>query len=105
MQENLSILITMLIVVAALGQDFDPNFTYADFNRTFPRSYQGEEWDIHEAAFKKNYAELLRLHSEGKDVAVNEKLDWTDDQKKSTSIFIQRFFELSASKLRSSSFH
>jgi hypothetical protein len=40
------------------------------------------EKPIHEAAFKKNYADLLKLQSEGNDVKINERLDWTEEQKK-----------------------
>jgi hypothetical protein len=41
---------------------------------------------MHEAAFIKNYAELVRLKNEGKDVTINDRLDWTDQQKQGTSI-------------------
>lgn len=88
MQANLRVLLNTLLIVFALGDEFDPYYTYTDFNRTYPRTYTGDEWAMHEAAFIKNYAELVKLKNEGKDVAINDHLDWTDEQKQGTSICI-----------------
>ena len=59
--------------------------------RHFQRTYEGAERDAHEAAFKKNYAELLKLKKEGHDVVVNERLDLTQVEKSRTYLFKFRF--------------
>lgn len=45
--------------------------------KNYSRTYEGKEKADHEAAFKTNFAELLRLKKEGKDVAINDRLDMT----------------------------
>jgi hypothetical protein len=55
------ILLVTIIVISALGDEFDPDYSYSDFERQYKRNYQGSERAVHEAAFKKNYAELLKL--------------------------------------------
>lgn len=99
MQANLRVLFSTLLIVFALGDDFNPYYTYADFNRTYPRTYTGDEWAKHEAAFIKNYVELVRLKKEGKDVTINDRLDWTDEQKQGTSIFIISIMQFQTLKL------
>jgi len=68
---NIQLLAVVLFVTLAFAEDFDPNYSYEDFNRTYHRDYKGEEWAIHEAAFKKNYAKLLQYKKEGHDVQIN----------------------------------
>ena len=65
------VLLVAMLTTCALNDDFDPNFSYADFMRIYERTYSGEELAVHEAAFNLNYAELLRLKSEGIDVEIN----------------------------------
>ena len=81
MPKAIYFLVITLLVICTLADEFDPDYSYSDFMRQFNRNYQGNEKAAHEAAFKKNYAELLRLKREGKDVAINDRLDWTDEQK------------------------
>ena len=64
------VLICTLLMCAA-ADEFNPFFTYDDFMRNYNRHYVGVEKDAHEAAFNRNYAELMRARDEGKDVAVN----------------------------------
>ena len=79
MLKGTPVLLVVLLAAISLAEDFDPYFSYSDFTRNFPRDYAGENWTIHEAAFNKNYADLIKLHNEGKDVAINDRLDWTDE--------------------------
>lgn len=43
----------------------------------FGRNYTGDEKSEHERIFNQNYAQLLELIKSGKDVEVNNFLDWT----------------------------
>lgn len=73
------ILLITILSICVLADEFDPDYSYSDFERQYKRNYQGSDRALHEAAFKKNYAELLKLKKEGVDVAISERLDWTDD--------------------------
>lgn len=105
MHRNIRVLLLALCVTAVLGEDFDPTFSHGDFMRNFNKTYQDHERAAHEAAFRNNYAELLRLHGEGRDVAVNERLDWTDGEKGGTFAFILSLPELQTPRLGHSPFH
>lgn len=52
---------TAIFAFTVLSDEFDPDYTYVDFNRTYPRPYTGDIWTMHEAAFNKSYAKLIKL--------------------------------------------
>lgn len=81
MRKAIYFLVIAALAICTLADDFDPEYSHSDFMRQSNRNYQGNEKAAREAAFKKNYAELLRLKRLGKDVAINNFLDWTDEQK------------------------
>lgn len=70
------ILLILLLAVFCKGQSVDPTYSYTDFMRQFGRNYTGDEKAQHEAIFNSNYAEMQRLKAEGKDLEVNDFMDW-----------------------------
>lgn len=61
MQTILCVFMTALFAFTVLSDEFDPDYTYVDFNRTYPRPYTRDIWTMHEAAFNKTYAKLIKL--------------------------------------------
>lgn len=83
MIKSTQVLLVILLATTTFSQldPFDPGYTYYDYNRTYPQPYTGADWDLHEAAFNKTYAELVKLRNEGKPVEINDKVAWTDEEK------------------------
>ena len=57
---SIQVLLIALLTVLALTVDIDPNYSFDDFVRDYHRTYEGEEKAAHAAAFKKNFANILR---------------------------------------------
>lgn len=68
---SIKVLLVAVLTALALAAELGPNYSYDDFMEDYHRAYEGQERAAHEAAFNKNYANLLRLKEEGHDVILN----------------------------------
>ncbi len=91
----IKVFLIVLLAACTLADEVDPNYSYNDFMRQYNRTYTGEERAIHEQIFNRKYAELLKLRSQGHELAVNQFLDWTPEQEAGTYLLIFSFFHLS----------
>lgn len=61
----MKIFLLVLLTVAAVADELDPNYSYDDFYRQFNRTYTGEEKASHKQIFDDKFRELKKLREQG----------------------------------------